>query len=324
MSVLAVLKTKTNDLFFSEGFEDNKSLPFLRISLSALLISLNLLLWEDFAKIYSSNGYIQRDISEVLVEKYIVTTYQISDFLQYLFGIDETTALFSIRWIYLIFLVFLGFGFLTRFSSIVCWLLHLSLLKSADCFMYGADYIHTILLFFCIIFPVGRYFSLDNKIFGIRQKVNALPYLRILQIQLCIIYFFAGIAKAMGENWWNGHSIWKSLIRTDLGGIDFYWIADYPILPITLGVGVICIETFYPIMIWVKKINKLWLWGIVAMHVSITFFLDLHIFSATMIIFNFSAFYFYIYAEKQKAFVAEKPKIKSVTNNVLFSNAKDT
>jgi hypothetical protein len=167
--------------------------------------------------------------------------------------------------------------------------------------MYGTDYIHTIMLFFCIVLPVGNYFSMDNKIFR-KKRENPLPSLRVFQIQLCIIYFFAGLAKAVGPNWWNGESIWKSLHRPVLGDFDFAWLAQYPFIAVSFGVGVVLTESLYPIMIWIKRfqINRIWLWLIILMHLSIAFFLDLHIFSATMIVFNISAFYFFIYGRSNE------------------------
>jgi hypothetical protein len=300
MNSLQKIVDQAKQFIFGE-YSDWRGVAFFRISLPLILIALSLLTWSQYISIYSSTGYIQRDISEVLINDYLITTYRLTDFLHYCFGLSELSSLYLLRWLYLTFLIFLCVGFLTRFSAFMCWLLHLAFVKSAHNFMYGTDYIHTTMLFFCILLPVGNYFSLDNKIFG-RRKENALPSLRVFQIQLCITYFFAGLTKAMGLNWWNGESIWKSLHRPILGDFDFAWLAGYPLLAVSLGVGVILTESLYPIMIWVRpfRINKIWLWLIISMHLSIAFFLDLNIFSATMISFNISAFYFFIHGRSNE------------------------
>jgi hypothetical protein len=287
--------------FIFGEYPDWRGVAFFRVSLPIILLALSLLTWSQYISIYSSTGYIQRDISEVLINDYLITTYQLTDFLHYCFGLSELSSLYLLRWLYLIFLIFLCVGLLTRFSAFICWLLHLAFVKSAHNFMYGTDYIHTIMLFFCILLPVGHYFSLDNKIFG-SKKENPLPSLRVFQIQLCIVYFFAGLAKAIGANWWNGESIWKSLHRPVLGEFDFIWLADYPLLAAALGIGVMLTELLYPLMIWIRRfrLNKIWFWFIISMHLSIAFFLDLHVFAATMIVFNISAFYFFIYRSRQE------------------------
>ena len=287
--------------FIFGAYSDWRGVAFFRISLPLILIALSLLTWSQYISIYSSTGYIQRDISEVLINDYLITTYKLTDFLHYAFGLSELSSLYLLRWLYLTFLIFLCVGFLTRFSALMCWLLHLAFVKSAHNFMYGTDYIHTMMLFFCVLLPVGNYFSLDKKIFS-SKKENPLPSLRVFQIQLCIIYFFAGLTKAMGLNWWNGESIWKSLHSPMLGDFDVAWLAGYPLVAVSLGVGVVLTELLYPIMIWVRqfRINKIWLWSIISMHLSIAFFLDLHIFSATMIVFNISAFYFFIYGRSNE------------------------
>lgn len=273
---------------------DWRGVAFFRVSLAATLIALTLLTWAQYVQIYGSTGYVQRDISEVLISDGLVTTYKLTDLLRRCFGLDEVSSLLLLRWVYLGSLASLCAGFLTRPSAAVCWLLHLAFVKSAHNFMYGADYIHTIMLFFCVVLPVGRRYSADAWLFGAKSG-SALPSLRVFQIQLCIIYFFAGLAKALGPGWWNGESIWKSLHRPVLGDFDFSWLALYPYVAAAMGVGVVLIELLYPLMVWVRRfgVNRLWLWSVVSMHLGIALFLDLHIFSATMIAFNLSAFYFF-------------------------------
>lgn len=293
MNSLTNIVGRAERFVFGE-YADWRGVAFFRVSLAATLIALSLLTWSQYVQMYGSTGYVQRDISEVLISDGLITTYKLTDLLHRCFGLDEVSSLHLLRWVYLTALVFLCAGFLTRFSAAACWLLHLAFVKSAHNFMYGTDYIHTIMLFFCVALPVGRRYSVDAALFGAKPG-SALPSLRVFQIQLCIIYFFAGLAKALGPGWWNGESIWKSLHRPVLGDFDFAWLALYPYIAAALGVGVVLIESLYPLMVWVRRcgVNRLWLWAVVSMHFGIAMFLDLHVFSATMIAFNLSAFYFF-------------------------------
>jgi hypothetical protein len=162
--------------------------------------------------------------------------------------------------------------------------------------VYGVDYVHTIMLFLCIIFPVGRGWSVDALLFR-RERPNITPYIRLVQLHLCVIYLVGGIGKAMGENWWNGESIWKSMHRPFTSNTHLPWMADYPIVPIVLGIGVVLLELLYPFMIWWRRTRMYWLAGIILMHLGIAIFLGLPLFSASMIVLDLTAFYFF-YAKR--------------------------
>jgi hypothetical protein len=36
---------------------------------------------------------------------------------------------------------------------------------------------------------------------------------RVLQVHLCLIYFISGLAKFLGNGWWDGSNLWRSLAR---------------------------------------------------------------------------------------------------------------
>ena len=33
---------------------------------------------------------------------------------------------------------------------------------------------------------------------------------RLLQVHLCVIYMFGGLAKVRGETWWDGSAMWRN------------------------------------------------------------------------------------------------------------------
>ena len=279
------------DFLYSPRFTDHRPLAFLRVGLCVLLVTLTITTWDDFLDLYGARGAIQRDISEVFIEDYVVTSYEITDVIQSALGTSEAESLFILRWIYLGCILLLGVGLLTRATAFLTWFLHLALAQSSHYMSYGVDYIHTILLFYCMIFPVGARYSVDALVFGKRQP-NITPFLRLMQLHLCLIYLVGGIGKVVGPNWWNGESIWKSMHRPFTTSTQLTWMADVPLVPIVLGVGIIALELLYPATIWWKRTRSIWLWSIVAMHLGIALFLGLPLFSATMIVFNISAFYF--------------------------------
>ncbi|MEM6345992.1 MAG: hypothetical protein AAF927_19010 [Bacteroidota bacterium] len=285
------MKAAIHQFFFTPS-KDQYSLPFLRIILAIILLAQTIATWGDFLTIYGQEGFIRGDIATAYISPLQLTSHHLTNWIQNAFGTGEMEALLALRNIYVGLIITLGLGLFTKPSAVLLWLLHLAFVKSAHYMSYGVDYIHTILLFYCIFFPVSEKFALDRFLFSPR-RTNPLPYLRLLQLHMCVIYFFGGFGKAIGPNWWNGESIWKSINRPMSTSFSFDWMADYAWIPLALGVSVIILELLYPIAIWIKGVKRFWLWGIVGMHLGIAVFMDLTFFAATMIMMNLVAFHFF-------------------------------
>ncbi|HEY2712829.1 MAG TPA: hypothetical protein VGI60_09970 [Chthoniobacterales bacterium] len=123
-------------------------------------------------------------------------------------------------------------GLFPRPTVFVAWLLQLACAKSSGLFSYGADNMITIGLFYLAIAPrinsplpvrkpnpLSEY---DAQLIGFHR--------RILQIHLCLIYFFGGLTKCLGAGWWNGANLWRSLNIPPFDVISAHWIASFGFL----------------------------------------------------------------------------------------------
>ena len=158
--------------------------------------------------------------------------------------------------------------------------------------MYGVDRFKAISLFYCCVFPLGSSFSIDRKIFRYEDP-NPSPYRKIIQIHLCFVYFFSGVDKAMGINWWNGVSFWKAIhLPSFVSDFNFNYdfMADYPFITIAIGWATVITEIMYPFFIWPKNTRNFWLTMTIMMHVGIIIFLNLSFFGTLMILLNLLAF----------------------------------
>ena len=63
--------------------------------------------------------------------------------------------------------------------------------------------------------PLPDRYSLDRQLVKTQLKDPQLLgfWRRVLQVHLCFVYFFGGLAKLLGSGWWNGSNLWRSLIR---------------------------------------------------------------------------------------------------------------
>lgn len=243
--------------------------------------------------LYGNNGIIQQTIAEPLRSK---LTLNLAIF-QGLFESPSAEFIFlKIFFItFFIFAIFLCLGFLTKTSSVVCWLFHVLLFNNTTLILYGFDGFLLTLLFYNMLLPTSKVWSIDNLIFKRKNTVSTQHnrYLKFLQIHLCVVYLVAGIAKTRGDSWAEGVAIWHAINQP-----QFYnFLTDYVQQLMTFdGVAkffswsVLVIEVSYPLLIWIKGINKYALIGILLMHASIGLVMGLWLFSIIMIVFNLTAF----------------------------------
>jgi hypothetical protein len=113
---------------------------------------------------------------------------------------------------------------------------------------------------------------------------------RILQLHLCIIYFFGGLTKALGSGWWNGENLWTALTRPPFDVLPAEVIARFSSALPALGISVWLLELTYPLFIWPQKTRLACLTLICLMHFGIGVGMGMHLFAIVMIVLNVAAF----------------------------------
>ena len=207
-------------------------------------------------------------------------------------GLDEQIVL-QVVWVcLLIAAIFLIAGLFCRSAAITCWFLHLAATKSGGLVSYGFDDFLTIGLFYLMLSPMPDRHSLDARLWKTSAPNPALLGLlrRVLQLHLCLIYFFGGLTKALGSGWWNGENLWRALTRPPFAVIAPEAIARWAAFLPVLGICIWLLELSYPILIWPARTRLLWLGLICLMHLGIGFGMGMHLFAAVMIVLNLAAF----------------------------------
>ena len=183
-------------------------------------------------------------------------------------------------------------GFFCRFSAILAWFFHLCAAESGGFVSYGVDNFMTIGLFYLILSPLPDRYSLDWRLRKARPKDPQLLgfWRRVLQLHLCLIYFFSGLTKCLGSGWWDGSNIWRSLIRPPFNIIDPEILVRWNYLFPVAGIFICLLEIGYPFFIWNDKTRKIWLICICGMHFAIGVTMGMYLFALIMIILNVAAF----------------------------------
>lgn len=271
-------------------------LSVLRTGLGLQVASYAFSLRSDWAIFFAppAHALISRQLSEFLVagESSLIPT------LEWLveggkrIGLDDGTALFLIWVALLLSGVLLMAGLFCRASAITAWLLHLCAAKSGDLLSYGVDSFMTIGLFYLMLAPLPDGYALDRRLRKRKAQDPAMLgfFRRVLQIHLCIIYFFSGLTKCLGVGWWNGSNIWRALTRPPFNIIPPEVIVTWRHLLPALGIAIWLVELCYPVFIWPKRTRMLWLTLVCAMHLAIGLTMGMYLFALVMIVLNVSAF----------------------------------
>jgi len=279
-------------LFFPTS---DRWLSILRIGLAVQLLLYVFSLRSDWNYLLggTGRGLVSRDLAEVLLS---LESWMIPRFGWFIgparqLGIDETTVL-SLSWYCLTLgAIFLLIGLYSRAAAVASWFLYLCSVKSGGLVTYGVDALTTTGLFYLMLSPLPDRLSLDHFW---RKKLADSQLLgfwrRVLQLHLCLIYFFSGLTKTLGRDWWNGINLWRSLIRPpfDLIPADILVRFKY-VFPIA-GVAIFLLEIGYVFLIWRRGIGRVWLIAVLIMHVGIGLTMGMYLFASIMIILNLAAF----------------------------------
>lgn len=285
---------QVNEWFF--GGTTENWLAALRIGLGLQLILYCITSRADWLQMFASQpgSFVTRDLTEALVTLGAALVPRMSWFISAgeFIGLSEATVLWVVWSVLLAAGLCLVAGIFCRSAAIVAWFLHLSAIKSSSLLSYGVDNFTSIGLFYLMLSPLPDHLTLDSRWRKWPPKSSQLQsfWQRVLQLHLCVIYFFSGLTKLLGSGWWNGESLWRALTRPPFDMVPSELLIRGKYLFIPLGLGICLLETSYPIFIWLRRTRLIWLVGIIAMHGAIAVLMGLYLFGLIMAVLNIAAF----------------------------------
>ena len=136
------------------------------------------------------------------------------------------------------------------------------------------------LCLYLAIGPSGASLSLDSVLMrkwrtvrDLRSPKHELPMarmaLRLIQLHLCAIYFWAGFAKLKGDTWWTGEAMWQVIANREYQTMDLTWMAGVPWLPYLLAQVTVAWEVSFCAMVWKDRFRPIWLAIGTAVHFGI-------------------------------------------------------
>ena len=104
-----------------------------------------------------------------------------------------------------------------------------------------------ILAFYLMLSPCGAAYSLDARRASRRRGTLAEPLIvpwaqRLIQLQLCLVYFNTAVLKANGSTWLDGTALHFVLNNSEVGRFSLDPLTEYPLAINALTLGGLVVE----------------------------------------------------------------------------------
>ena len=182
----------------------------------------------------------------------------------------------------------LSVGFFTRTAACIAFAGYVSAVNRAPLNTFGFDDALGIMLVPMVIGSAGARFSVDS----IFKKIRPIPNIettiamRLIQVHLCIIYFFSGCGKLLGASWWEGTALWGAVANIQYRTIDLTLLAWHPLLVNALTLCALFWEISYTALIWPRLTRPIFLVMAVFVHLGIGLTMGMMEFGIAMLIAN--------------------------------------
>ena len=179
-------------------------------------------------------------------------------------------------------------GWHTRVMSVLLYLGTLSLYHRNIVTNCGPDALLTILSFYLMLSPCGAAYSLDalrakKRRGGTAAEVLIVPWAqRLIQCQICLIYFNTAVWKCIGYTWANGTALHYVLHNPEVGRLSLDPLSDYTLLISVLTHGALLTEFLLAFLLWFRA-TRPWVIALgVLLHIGIEFIVNAPLFGPLM------------------------------------------
>jgi hypothetical protein len=227
------------------------------------------------------------------------------------YHVTDPTAMAVIHAIVLLILLLFTIGLATPVTSVLTWVAAVSYIQRSPTTLFGMDTMMNLLLLYLMIGQSGAALSVDRLIqryrltrqalssrrpapdLALAPRVSANLALRLIQVNLCIIYFAAGVSKLQGTSWWTWTAIWGTLANPEFSPLyirPYYAVLEFlshhrVLWEMAMSGGVVftlSMELGFPFLVWNRNLRWLMLTMALMMHLGIATFMGLNTFSLMM------------------------------------------
>jgi len=266
---------------------DPATLGLLRISAGAMLFDTHLVWTLRLNDFFGTTGLVTSAVVKVTRGSHFAWSFWNA--------IESPGLVWAVHIASLAVLALFTVGLWTRWTSILAFLVTVSYVNRVPITLFGLDQINGMLVLYLMLAPSGAAYSTDRLIQRRRagQGGAPVPYstsanivTRLIQVHLCVVYFFAGTGKLFGESWWNGTALWLAFGNYEYQSVDMTWLAHWPWIINFMTHITLAWEISYAALIWPKWTRPIMLILAVPLHLGISITMGMFTFGMIMLIAN--------------------------------------
>lgn len=286
---LRALKRETlegwNRFWFSAA--DPATLGLIRILAGAMLLYTHLVWTLELEAFFGPKSWISADAAALALGDEQGHSYAWS----YLWHIQSTGLLWAAHLAALAVFACLTLGLFSRAAAVLAYLIAVSYVNRTPGALFGLDQINCLLAMYLMVGDCGGAWSLDRWLAARRSggplpttpSVSANIAIRLIQVHMCVIYFFAGLSKLQGETWWAGTAMWGAVANLEYQSLDMTWLASWPLLVALMTQVTVYWELSFCALIWPRMTRPLVLLLAVPLHLGIAFCMGMITFGLVML-----------------------------------------
>jgi predicted DCC family thiol-disulfide oxidoreductase YuxK len=244
----------------------------------AALISSDLLTW------YGNKGVLTLAVSKVTPGGGGL------DLLRFLPNTDLSVQVFFAIFTLAAFCVTIGFQ--TRIASVIAFLFLTSLHHRNPMLLHSGDFFLRIAAFWMMFADSGRAFSVDRLIRIAKGRRGASPNgaewitpwpLRMIQLQVALLYFDAFLWKIQGDHWLDGTAIYYTSRLVEFWRFPMPYVFEHMWTIKLATYGTLVVEFALGFLLWIKDLRYWILLAGVLLHAGIDWTMNIPLFAPIMI-----------------------------------------
>src|SRR5262245_16384323 len=203
-----------------------RPLGAFRIAYGLLMLMYLALMTVEFGCWYTGAGLLRATEAREAAGPLRISALQFTDNPAIAYSVLAATAAAALG---------LTLGWRTRIMSILFYLGMITLYHRNVAANGGPDAVPLILSFYMMFCPSGAAYSFDARRLARKRGTIAEPLIvpwgvRLLQMQVCLIYFQSCVLKCQGPLWLGGTTVHYVLFNREFQMFDLEWLAQYPAL----------------------------------------------------------------------------------------------
>ncbi|WP_254507806.1 HTTM domain-containing protein [Anatilimnocola floriformis] len=265
---------------------DARRFALVRIGFALVILIYLAVLYPDLETWYGPTGLYPPDVDEAarLPQQWSVLRWLPTD------PNEASEWMQNIFWIHIACTLMLLVGFCSRVNALIVYVLLVSWQHRNPLILDAEDSVFCLVGFFLLLMPSGRAWSVDRLLWN-RNANETCPLapawpLRLLQLQMVVIFVSAALFKLGGTPWWDGSAL-SYVIRLDdtFGRFSIpAWPFEMPILVRLMTWTVVAVELFAPLLVWFRETRRWALLLIVLFHLSNEYAMCLFLFHWIMLV----------------------------------------